>query len=64
VLQGIAGNELKKSVPEAERELLESLVAQRRSELQEEARELGRKLYSESDHEFVSRIHGYWKAWR
>ncbi|MDB5289631.1 MAG: hypothetical protein JWL69_872 [Phycisphaerales bacterium] len=64
VLQGIAGNELKKSVPEAERELLEPLVAQRRSELQEEARELGRKLYSESDDEFVSRIHGYWKAWR
>jgi CHAD domain-containing protein len=64
VLQDISENELKESVPKDEQELLKPLAAQRRSDLQKEARELGRKIYAESDDEFVSRIHGYWKAWR
>jgi hypothetical protein len=29
-----------------------------------EACELGKKLFAESDDEFIDRIHGYWKAWR
>lgn len=64
VLQGIAENELQDGVPKEELELLEPLAAQRRTDLQKEARELGRKLYAESDDQFVSRIHGNWKAWR
>jgi CHAD domain-containing protein len=64
VLQGIVENELKDGVPDSERELLKPLAAQRRCDLQKEAKELGSKLYAESADEFVDRIHGYWKAWR
>lgn len=64
VLQGIVENELKDVSADNERELLEPLVSQRRADLQKEAGELGRKLYAESEDEFVNRIHDYWKAWR
>ena len=64
VLEGIVDGELKDVTTEGERELLKPLVAQRRTDLQKEARELGRKLYAEPDDEFVDRLQGYWKAWR
>ena len=48
----------------SEKEMLKPLAAQHRCDLQNEARELGLKLYAESDDEFIDRIHGYWEAWR
>ncbi len=64
VLQCIVDTELKDVPADAERELLKPLISQRRADLQKEARELGQKIYAESDDEFVDRIHEYWKAWR
>ena len=64
VLEDIVERDLKDTVPDAEREMLAPLVSQRRADLQKEARELGRKLYTENDDKFVERIHGYWKAWK
>lgn len=49
---------------EAQKSLLKALVSQRRSELLDEARELGRKIYAESNQQFLDRVHGYWRAWR
>jgi CHAD domain-containing protein len=64
VLQGLVDNELKDLPAANERELLTPLISQRRVDLKKKSRELGEKLYAESDEEFVDRIHGYWKAWR
>jgi len=64
VLQEIVEKELNDARADDECELLKPLIAQRRSELQKEARELGRKLYAESEGEFLDRVHRYWKAWR
>ena len=64
VLLTVVDSEPKNVCPDDERELLTPLVAQRRTELWAEARELGRKLFAETDDQFVDRIHGYWKAWR
>lgn len=47
-----------------ERELLKPLVSRRRADLRREARKLGRKLFAESDGQFIDRVHGYWRAWR
>jgi CHAD domain-containing protein len=64
VLEGIVEDELKDVCADDERELLKPLASQRRADLQKEARELGRKLFTETVEEFVDRIHGYWAAWR
>jgi CHAD domain-containing protein len=45
-------------------ELLFALIDERRSALQREASELGKKLYEERDGKFVDRLRGYWKAGR
>ncbi|HEY2588665.1 MAG TPA: CHAD domain-containing protein [Tepidisphaeraceae bacterium] len=63
VLQQIVENELKDVCADGERELLEPLVKQRRSDLKKEACELGQKIYAERADEFIDRLHGYWKAW-
>ncbi|HSU69697.1 MAG TPA: CHAD domain-containing protein [Tepidisphaeraceae bacterium] len=62
VLESLVKGELK-DVPDPEREMLEPLAAQRRTELKEEAAELGRKIYAEQEDAFIDRLHGYWKAW-
>jgi CHAD domain-containing protein len=64
VLQCVVEEELKDVCAHDESELLKALVGQRRADLQKEARELGRKLYTESEDEFIERLHGYWQAWR
>lgn len=45
-------------------ELLFALIEERRRELKDQARELGRKIFEESPAEFVNRMKGYWKAGR
>jgi hypothetical protein len=43
-------------------ELLLALIRERRSALQNEALELGKKLYEEGASQFVRRLKGYWKV--
>jgi CHAD domain-containing protein len=43
---------------------LKELIARRQAELVEEAIPLAEKLYAKKPKRFVSRIHGYWDAWR
>jgi len=46
------------------RHLLQGLLVQNRSRLQEAARPIGARLYAEGPSEFVSRLGVYWEAWR
>lgn len=45
-------------------DLLTALIDRRRSELQEQALALGRRLYDEKPKAFVGRLEGYWHTWR
>ena len=63
VLQQVVAGELKNVCADTERALLAPLLGQRRSELKNEACELGDKIYAEQDDEFIHRMHRYWKAW-
>jgi CHAD domain-containing protein len=64
VLMTVVESELKNVCPDDERELLTPLVSQRRADLRAAACELGRKLFAETEDQFIDRIHGYWQAWR
>ena len=48
----------------ADQVLLLGLIRERRSELQEEAKRLGEKLFREKPQDFARRIEAYWKTWR
>ena len=63
VLRTVAQQELKDE-PFDEAELLPALIDERRIVLQQEAIDLGLKLFEEDDEEFVARLKGYWKAAR
>jgi hypothetical protein len=63
VLREAVGDELGDEAS-VDRELLRALIDERRAVLRAEARELGEKVFAETPGEFVSRIHGYWRAWR
>ena len=55
------------ALPIRDRSVLESilpLINRRRAELQQEAFDLGWKLYSEKPRAFVKRMNAYWNAWR
>ena len=43
---------------------LEELIARRQAELVRDATTLAEKVYAKKPKRFVSRIHGYWDAWR
>lgn len=65
VLKEIAQSaELKTDDESVNRELLFALIDERRCALQDQARELGKKIFEESPDQFVNRIRGYWKAAR
>jgi CYTH domain-containing protein/CHAD domain-containing protein len=48
----------------AQRDALESLIAQRQVELLDEALAIGRRLYAEKPKAFGRRMESYWKIWR
>jgi len=48
----------------AEVEALADLIERRRSELQQSARLLGKRIYAEKPGAFVKRMEAYWQAWR
>ncbi|MDB6087830.1 MAG: hypothetical protein JWN85_614 [Gammaproteobacteria bacterium] len=64
VLQGVIDHEPGLRLSAGHRNQIKRRVARRRKDLQQHARALGRKLYAQSDAEFLTRIHDAWKAWR
>jgi CHAD domain-containing protein len=64
VLKGLINGELSDSLEEKESETLLSLIIERQKKLQEKAVRMGRQLCAEEGKEFISRLHGYWMAWR
>jgi CHAD domain-containing protein len=64
VLETVIDKELALRLSGVRRNQIKRLVAQRRTDLQKQAHQLGQRLYAQSEDTFVARIHGYWKAWR
>ncbi len=64
VLEGLFHGEMKDAPTPVEKELLTTLIRQRRSELQTEAEEIGPHLYAETPKQFCKRLNGYWEAWQ
>ena len=46
------------------RETLVTLIDRRRAELEQEALQLGRRLFADKPKDFTERLKSYWKAWR
>ena len=64
VLKQLMSGELSGILGNKEREALLVLIARRHQKLQKKAAKLGQRLCAEKGKEFVSRLHGYWQAWR
>lgn len=64
VLQGMVTNGLE--IPDASSVLpaLLALIDRRRQELEQEAFDLGQRIYNDRPKDFTNRIKGYWKTWR
>jgi CHAD domain-containing protein len=63
VLREVAA-ELHSAHADQERDLISALITERRKALQDEAFELGAKLYEEDEDAFTERLTAYWKAAR
>ena len=63
VLSGLIGANGATGLPEQERDRLLDTIRRRRCDLQQDAFELGRRIYAEKTHAFVRRIGQYWHAW-
>ena len=64
VLDDLIQNELNDVIEPVEYEVFTALIKQRRSELLEEAKKIGPRLYAEAPKQFSQRLKGYWKTWR
>jgi len=64
VLEGALCGELRASLPQVERNRLETTVSRHRRTLQRTAGTVARGVYAETEEIFVSRLHRYWKDWR
>ena len=52
------------TIGKRKRELVTALIAQRRLDLQNQARTKGMRVYAEPTDRFVERLGVYWEAWR
>lgn len=64
VLLGVLIDDPSLTSDPAERALLFAIAQQRRRELQAASLTLGARMYSEPPGRFVTRVEGYWDAWR
>ena len=64
VLRQLVNGELSDALEKNQHETVLALLSARQKKLQKKAAKLGRRLSEEREDEFISRLHGYWKAWR
>ena len=63
VLEQLLHGEMKNVTSAKDKASLTDLIRKRRTELQEDAKEMGPQLYAEAPKPFCKRLKNYWKAW-